>query len=65
MFDPILVPLDGSLLAECVLPHANAIARAFNANVKLLRVLDRTQASEKTQIFDLVNWQINKTGAKL
>jgi nucleotide-binding universal stress UspA family protein len=65
MFDPILVPLDGSLLAECVLSHTAAIARAFNARVMLLRVLDKNQAIEKTQLFDLVNWQINKTGAKL
>lgn len=65
MFDPVLVPLDGSLLAECVLPHVVAIARAFNAKVILLRVLDKNQASEKAQLFDLLNWQINKTGAKL
>jgi len=65
MFDPILVPLDGSLLAECVLPHVVAIARAFNAKVILLRVLDRNQASEKAQLFDLLNWQMSKTGAKL
>ncbi len=65
MFDPVLVPLDGSLLAECVLPHVSAIARAFDAKVILLRVLDKNQASEKAQLFDLLNWQINKTGAKL
>jgi nucleotide-binding universal stress UspA family protein len=65
MFDPVLVPLDGSLLAECALPHAVAIARAFDAKVVLLRVLEKNLASEKTQLFDLVNWQINKTGAKL
>jgi nucleotide-binding universal stress UspA family protein len=65
MFDPILVPLDGSLLAECVLPHASAIARAFDARVMLLRVMDKNQSIEKTQLFDLVNWQINKTGARL
>jgi nucleotide-binding universal stress UspA family protein len=65
MFDPVLVPLDGSLLAECALPHAIAIARAFDAKVVLLRVLDKNQAGEKTQLFDLVNWQINKTAAKL
>ena len=65
MFDPVLVPLDGSLLAECVLPHVVAIARAFNAKVILLRVLDKNQASETAQLFDLLNWQINKTEAKL
>jgi len=31
----------------------------------LLRGLDRNQAAEKAQLFDLLNWQINKTGAKL
>jgi len=65
MFDPILVPLDGSLLAECALSHVVSIARAFDAKVVLLRVLDKNQASEKGQLFDMVNWQINKTGAKL
>jgi nucleotide-binding universal stress UspA family protein len=67
MFDPILVPLDGSLLAECALSHAVAIARAFDAKVVLLRVLDKDKnhANGKAQLFDLVNWQINKTGAKL
>jgi nucleotide-binding universal stress UspA family protein len=64
MFDPILVPLDGSLLAECALPHAIAIARAFDAKAILLRLLDKNQAGEKAQLFDLVNWQINKAGAK-
>jgi nucleotide-binding universal stress UspA family protein len=65
MFDPILVPLDGSMLAECVLPHTRAIAQAFNSKVKLLRVMERTLETEKTPLFDLVNWQINRTGAKL
>ncbi len=65
MFDPILVPLDGSSLAECVLPHTSTIAQAFDARVNLVRVLDRTQGPEINQVFDLVNWQINKAGAKL
>ncbi len=65
MFDPILVPLDGSLLAECVLPHASTLARTFKARILLVRVLDRNQESEKSQLFDLVNWQINKAGANL
>lgn len=65
MFDSILVPLDGSLLAECVLPYAAAMARAFNAKIMLLRVLDKNQSHESTQLFDLLNWQITKTEAKL
>jgi len=31
MFDHLLVPLDGSPLAECVLPHALGVAKAFGA----------------------------------
>jgi len=65
MFDSILVPLDGSQLAECVLPHAVAIAHAFNAKITLLRVLDKGQAHETAQLFDLLNWQIAKTEARV
>ena len=65
MFDPILVPLDGSQLAECVLPHTVAIARAFDAKITLLRILEKTQAGVSAQLFDLLNWQINKTKAAL
>ena len=63
MFDPILVPLDGSQLAECVLPHSVAIASSFNAEITLLRMLEKNQAGASAQLFDLLNWQINKTKA--
>ena len=65
MFDPILVPLDGSLIAECVLPHVVAIGQAFNAQTMLLHVLDKDRAAASPQLFDLLNWQINKTEANL
>ena len=65
MFDTILVPLDGSQLADCVLPHVLAIASSFDAEITLLRVLEKNQAVKSTQLFDLVNWQINKTKAAL
>ena len=65
MFDPILVPLDGSQLAECVLPHAIAFARSFDTEVTLLRLLEKNQAGTSAQLFDLLNWQINKTRATL
>ena len=38
MFDRILVPLDGSLLAEQVLPYASLLARALGSQLELLRV---------------------------
>lgn len=42
MYRRIVVPVDGSLLAESALPHAEAVARAFGATVHLLRVVDST-----------------------
>ena len=65
MFDPTLVPLDGSQLAECVLPHAAAFARSFDAEITLLRILEKNQTGVSAQLFDLLNWQIQKTKASL
>jgi nucleotide-binding universal stress UspA family protein len=65
MFDTILVPLDGSQMADCVLPHVAAIAGPFNAEVTLLRVLEKNQTVPSAQLFDLLNWQINKTRSAL
>lgn len=65
MFDTILVPLDGSQLADCVLPHVVAIASPFHAEITLLRMLEKNQTVPSTQLFDLLNWQINKTKATL
>jgi nucleotide-binding universal stress UspA family protein len=38
MYKKILVPLDGSPLAEAALPHAEAIAKAEGAEIVLLRI---------------------------
>ncbi|MBU0703591.1 MAG: universal stress protein, partial [Chloroflexi bacterium] len=52
MFDHILVPLDGSSLAECVLPHVVAIARALGARVTLMQVLERAESQGPTHLVD-------------
>jgi len=65
MFDTILVPLDGSQLADCVLPHVVAIARPFDSAITLLRMLEKNHAGTSAQLFDLLNWQINKTRSAL
>jgi len=65
MFDTILVPLDGSQLADCVLPHVVAIARPFDAEITLLRILEKNHTGTSAQLFDLLNWQINKTKSAL
>lgn len=59
MVKHILAPLDGSNLAECVLPHVVAMARAFDARVTVLRVLDEV-SSEGTVPINPVNWQLMK-----
>ena len=40
MYKEILVPLDGSELAEAAVPHAVELAKAFNASVTLLSVVE-------------------------
>jgi nucleotide-binding universal stress UspA family protein len=57
--------LDGSLLAECVLSHAFAIARSFDAEITLIHMLEKHQADASVQSFDLLDWQIKKAEANL
>ena len=49
MLDPILVPLDGSPFAECVLPQVIAMGQAFNAKIMLLHVRIRTPSDASAQ----------------
>lgn len=58
MLKQILVPLDGSLLAACVLPHTIALARTFNARVTLLRILERDKISDHS--VDPLSWHLRK-----
>ncbi|MGB3903888.1 MAG: universal stress protein [Anaerolineae bacterium] len=48
MFDKILVPLDGSELAEAILPHLEAVADSHQAEVILLQVLSATGVLPET-----------------
>jgi hypothetical protein len=40
MHGTVMVPLDGSLPSEAVLPYAAAIARATNCSLELLSVVE-------------------------
>jgi nucleotide-binding universal stress UspA family protein len=65
MFEQILVPLDGSPLAECVLPHAVAVARAFQSCLLLLRAVDYPEADAgPVHTVDPLHWQVRKAEAK-
>jgi len=63
MFEHILIPLDGSQLAECVLAHSLAIARAFQSRITLLQVVERTGAERDSRLVDPLTWHIRKTEA--
>jgi len=62
LYEKILVPLDGSELAECVLPHVRAIAAASGTGqVVLLRVVEPLPAGTPPAVdFEVVQ----KAGVK-
>jgi nucleotide-binding universal stress UspA family protein len=64
MFDRILVPLDRSLLAECVLPHAIALARALDARLLLLHVLTLPDQQARLRAVDALEWQLRRAEAE-
>lgn len=64
MLDRILLPLDRSPLAECVLPHAVALARAFESQLTLAHVLSSSRSMRWRRAVDPLNWQIQKAEAE-
>src|SRR6185436_3433466 len=60
----ILVPLEGSALAECVLPHITAIAPVTNARVTLLHVLQQPQNGRGNPAVDPVEWHLQKQNSE-
>ncbi|HLO27729.1 MAG TPA: universal stress protein [Anaerolineales bacterium] len=64
MINHILVPLDGSTLAECVLPHVIAIAPVANARVTLLHVMQQVQNGRGSTAVDPVEWHLQKQNSE-
>ena len=62
MFQHILAPLDGSTTAECTFPHIVAAAKAFDAQVTLLQVLEHSAA--RGPRVDPLDWQLRKIEAQ-
>jgi nucleotide-binding universal stress UspA family protein len=60
MFTHILVPLDGSALAECVLPHVLSLVGALDARVTLFHVLERPHDTGALNPIDPLKWQLKK-----
>jgi nucleotide-binding universal stress UspA family protein len=65
MFNRILVPLDGSTLAERAIPHVEQFARIFGSSIILLQVLDPTSYHENPNSVDPLSWQIRKAEADM
>jgi nucleotide-binding universal stress UspA family protein len=63
MFKHILLPLDGSGLAECTISYTAALAGAFNARLTLLRVLEKPYQNGCAQPVDPLDWQMCKVEA--
>jgi nucleotide-binding universal stress UspA family protein len=64
MFTRILVPLDGSPLAEGAIPHAELFARIFGSSIILLQVLDPTSYQEVPNAVEPLRWQLRKAEAE-
>lgn len=60
MINHILVPLDGSTLAECVLPHVLALAPLTKARVTLIHVLEHPNNRNGSPPIDPVGWHMHK-----
>ncbi|MFU8826738.1 MAG: universal stress protein [Brevefilum sp.] len=64
MLEHILLPMDGSALAERVLPHAVSLTNAFGSKLTLLRVLYHEESAVSHDLVNPLDWQIRKTEAE-
>lgn len=58
----VLVPLDGSLTAESILPHVRRLAASLGASVRLLHVLEHGRAGGLSR--DSVEWRLHRAEAR-
>lgn len=50
MYKEILVSLDGSELSEAALPHARALAKAFDARISLMSIMEPVEMYSQTGV---------------
>jgi nucleotide-binding universal stress UspA family protein len=65
MIGHILVPLDGSVLAECVLPHVLATIPSADTRITLLHVLEPPRLKGDEQTIDPLEWHLKKREAEV
>lgn len=56
----LLVPLDGSPLAEAALPHATTLARAFGSSILLLRSVEPSRLAYHYSLRDLAHESLER-----
>lgn len=59
----VLIPLDGSTVAEAALPHVIAVARAFKAQVYLLSVIE--PAPDSPSATDSSEWRLTRARTRV
>jgi len=65
MFNHILVPLDGSELAECVLNHVMIMSDTMGSKVTLFHSLERQNSSSVNSPVNPHEWKMRMTEARL
>jgi nucleotide-binding universal stress UspA family protein len=63
MFKQLVMPLDGSPLAECVLPHGVAIAKALGGRITLMQVVEHAGPASRTRAIDPLEWHYSEAEA--
>jgi nucleotide-binding universal stress UspA family protein len=65
MFEKILLPLDGSTMAERSTPHAIEFARIFNSKILVLHGLESETSTQRIVHTEPLNWQLHKAKTEL
>ncbi len=63
MIEHLLIPLDGSSLAECVLPHGLAMTHALGVHATLLQVVEQAEPAGRTRAIDPLEWHYSEAEA--
>jgi len=65
MFEKILLPLDGSVMAERTVPHAIEFANIFDSKILILQVLDSEVGADVSLQNEPLKWQLHKAKTEL
>ncbi len=63
MLGKIVILLDGSSLAQCVLPHTWSLAHTFNSDITMLHVLEPPEKTDTGRL-DPISWHLQKIEAQ-